>query len=76
MHHTRETYKHMQKLGQDERSCLHSGKLSFVFDIVAINSMFSIEITSHVGVALTQATKSAAAFISIGENPRVQPSSC
>lgn len=76
MHHTRETYKHTEKLGQDESSSLHSGKLSFVFDIVSINSMFPTGATSHVGVALTQTTKSAAAFISTGENPFVQPSSC
>lgn len=69
MHHTRDTYKHTQKLGQDERSYLHSGKLSFVFDIISINSTFLLGATSHVGVALTQVTKSAAAFTSTGENP-------
>lgn len=76
MHHTRETYKHTQKLGQDERSCSHGGRRSFVFDIVSINSMFPTGATSFVGEAFTEATESAAAFISMGENPWVQPSPC
>lgn len=53
MHHTRETYKYTQTLGQERGPCLRSGKMSFLFDVVPLDTMFPAGTTSYMDEALT-----------------------
>lgn len=53
MHHTMETYKYTQKVGQERGPGLHGGKMSFLFDIVSIDTMFPTGTSLYVDEALT-----------------------